>query len=61
MEKEKLVGMQCPDFKPLERMTYTQSNEQVNSMNQETKQERAASNVEIDDSIQQARPLGLGS
>ena len=36
----KPVGTQYPDFKPLERMTSTQSNEQVNSRNKETKQGR---------------------
>ncbi len=39
---EKPVGMQCPDFKPLEISTYIQSemSEQVDSVNKETQQER---------------------
>ena len=58
---KKSVGIQCPDFKPLERMASTQSNEQVNSRNKETKQERTVANVdEIGDSIQQALPFRAG-
>ena len=58
---KKSVGIQCPDFKPLERMASTQSNEQVNSRNKETKQERTVANIdEIDDSIQQALPFRAG-
>ena len=57
------VGMQYPDFKPLERMSSVQSEmvEQVNSRNKETKQERTVANIdEIDDSIQQALPFRAG-
>ncbi len=38
------VGMQCPDFKPLERSTSAQEIEQVDSVNKETQQERTVRN-----------------
>lgn len=56
-EKERLVGMQCPDLKPLERMTSTQSNEQVDSMNQETRQKRTV--ARFDDSTKQALSFSM--
>ncbi len=52
---EKSVGMQYPDFKPLEKLTSAQSNEQVDSVNKETSQERTVRNNN------KPRPLGRGS
>ena len=52
------VGTQCPDFKPLERMTSTQEIEQVDSRNKETLQERTVRSLE--NSMKQAPPFRAG-
>lgn len=43
---DRSVGMQYPDFKPLEKLASTQSNEQVDSVNKETLQERTDASVD---------------
>lgn len=55
-EVNKSVGMQCPDFKPLEKGISIQSEmvEQVPSEKKETSQERTVQSLE--DSMKQARP-----